>query len=444
MTTICATCDPLPDTSPDDSAGLAAAASSTAGRHHRRLLLAVMLDALTAGSFLPLLFLYLSTTTALDAADIGLLLSGGGAAGLLLNPVAGTITDRFGAGRTVLLANLVAAAGFLGLLHVGPVAQLVATIAVVTFAQRLYWSAWPVFIAGQTEGGASLDRWFGTVNAAKSGALGVGSAAAAGLLAVGGPQDLPVLLAAAALGSLGCALLLRPALKRHARQASSATTPAGEAMAAGWAAVLRDRRYLRLTASHTALTVAWLMLGLAVPMYLVDALGLPTWMPSAALALNTVLVVILQRQVTNVVAGWRRTRTIALGTGAFLLAFAILPLCAPISGDAVTGPSMPLAAAVVAIAVFAYALGETTVGPAASALAIELSPTALRGRYSALFQTSWTVSSIAGPVAIGLLVDWSPSALWLVMGAVVAAGGLGFLASERDLLPAVGAPEQVS
>ena len=86
------------------------------------------------------------------------------------------------------------------------------------------------------------------------------------------------------------------------------------------------------------------------------------------------------------------------------------------------------------------ALGEMAVGPAASALAVELSPVPLRGRYSALFQTSWTLSSVTGPVAIGLLLTWSSTGLWVVMGVVVALGGLGFWLSERWLPAAVTGP----
>ena len=446
MTASCATCEPTTVPDPDSfqadrPAGVSAA--PTAGGP-RRVLVAMVTDALTAGAFLPLMFLYLSATTDLSVSDIGLLLSVGGFAGLLLNPLAGMVVDRIGAGRTVLAANLVAAVGFAGLLWVGSVVHLAAVVALVSLGQRLYWSAWPVFIAGQLPPGASLDRWFGMVNAAKSGALGVGSAAAAGLLVVSGPPSLRLLVVVAAVGSLGCALLLRPVIGTRAARADHGWQPQPlgpevvASAAGGWSTVLHDRLYLSLTAAHTALTFAWLMLGLAVPMYLVGALGLPGWLPSAALALNTALTVLLQQRVTAALDRWRRTRAIVLGTGAFLVAFALLPVTALATGrHAGHTASLLLAGAVVTVAVLAYALGEMTVGPAASALAIELSPTELRGRYSAMFQTSWTLSSVAGPVVIGLLIAWSPSGLWLVMGLVVAAGGLGFVAAERRIPPAL-------
>jgi MFS family permease len=264
------------------------------------------------------------------------------------------------------------------------------------------------------------------------------------LLAVGTAEDLWLLVALAVLGSLACALVLRGPVARTLRRAARAPLPGGglDADRGGWGVVLADRPYLAITASYTALTFAWLLLGLALPMYLVSALGLPPWLPSAALALNTGLTVLLQQRVTARLQGWRRTRAILLGTGAFVVAFTLLGLVAVVpelSPDATTG--LVIVAAVLLVAVALYALGEMAVGPAASALAVELSPVALRGRYSALFQTSWTLSGVTGPVAIGLLLTWSSTGLWVVMGAVVALGGLGFWLSERWLpVSATGRP----
>jgi MFS family permease len=432
---ICATCTPG-----TRAAFLAGAdlfqirAAGAAAPSRQALLTAVVIDAVTGGAFFPLVFLYLSASTALPVASIGLLLSAGGFAALLFNPLTGTVVDRIGAGRTLLVANVLAAVGFAGLFRVSSVLQLGGAIALVSLSQRLYWSAWPVFLAEQVPAGAALDRWFGLVNAVKSGALGLGSAAAAVLLAVGTAEDLRLLVALAVLGSLACALVLRGPVARTLRRTARAAQR-GDARAAargGWGVVLADRPYLAITASHTALTFAWLLLGLALPMYLVTGLGLPPWLPSAALALNTALTVLLQQRVTARLQGWRRTRAILLGTGAFVLAFALLGLVAVLPA-ASPDTGLVLVAAVLLVAVALYALGEMAVGPAASALAVELSPVPLRGRYSALFQTSWTLSSVTGPVAIGLLLTWSSTGLWVVMGAVVALGGLGFWLSERWL-----------
>ena len=375
----------------------------------------------------------------LPVAQIGLLLSAGGFAALLFNPVTGTLVDRFGAGRTVVMANVLAAVGFAGLFQVGSLLQLAVAVALISLSQRLYWAAWPVFIAEQLPPGGSLDRWFALVNAVKSGALGVGAGAAAVLLALGSASDLRLLVATAVVGSIAAAVLLGRALP--ARKASRAPVPTatGGVEPTGrspWATVLADRPYLLITGAHTALTYAWLLLGLVLPMYLVTALGLPAWLPSAALALNTALTVLLQQWVTRVLGRWRRTRVVAVGAGAFVVAFALLAAAglSARGAGAHTLTGLLLTATVLVLGVVAYAAGEMAVGPAASALAVELSPVGLRGRYSALFQTSWTISSVTGPAAVGLLLAWSPTGLWLVMGVVVAAGGLGFLASER-LLP---------
>lgn len=443
---ICATCTPATRTAflaGADHLALRAVAAGHASAPSRPVLAAVVVDAVTGGAFYPLVFLYLSATTARPVAQIGLLLSAGGFAALLFNPVTGNLVDRFGAGRTVVAANVLAAVGFAGLWQVGSLVQLGVAIALVSLSQRLYWSAWPVFIAEQLPPGGSLDRWFALVNAVKSGALGVGAAAAAVLLALGSAADLRLLVASAVVGSVVAAVLLGRSLPAR-REARTPAGPSGTAPGHGgrgpWATVLADRPYLLITGAHTALTCAWLLLGLVLPMYLVTALGLPAWLPSAALALNTVLTVLLQQRVTRLLGRWRRTRVVALGAGAFVVGFALLAAAGLLARAAGTGTAtgLLLTATVLVLGVVAYGAGEMAVGPAASALAVELSPVGLRGRYSALFQTSWTVSGVTGPAALGLLLTWSPTGLWLVMGVVVAAGGLGFLVSER-LLPRPGA-----
>ncbi|MEE1939580.1 MFS transporter [Streptomyces sp. TRM 70361] len=421
----------------------------------RKIMLAVLLvDTVAAGAFYPLTFLYLKLSTELPVGQIGLILTGGGVVALALNPLAGSAADRWGAQRTIVLANLLCGLGYLGLVDIHGWPQLVLAVSLISLSQRLYWVGWPVFVSEQVAEGETLDRWFAVVNAFKSAALGIGAGAAAVILAVGDTGTMRMFLIAAVLASfLSAAVFFKLRMNPRNGAAGGGTDAAAAGPVGpggtehtgggdlesgtdgkdggdlrsgadgGWRAVLRDRPYVAMTAAHTALTFAWLLPSVVLPVYFVETLDLPPWLPSVSFALNTAMIVLLQTAVTRSLGTLRRTRAVLAGACAFLLAFAVFA-----SADAV-----PRAVAVVlALAgIVLFSLGEMSAGPPAQSLSIEAAPVPLRGRYSSVFQTSWTVSNVGGPAVVGALLQWHSLGLWLVLGALVGLGGLGFLACER-------------
>jgi len=402
----------------------------------RRIIFAVLVvDTIAAGAFHPLMVLYLSLGAGLSVSAVGLLLTIGGLAAVGLNPITGNLVDRVGAQRTVVLANLCCGLGYLDLLMIVDPIQLALGIVLVAFSQRLYWAGWPVFIAERVAEGDRLDRWFAVVNALKSGALGLGAAVAAVALAVGSLASLRWILAVSAMTSLLSAAVFF-GLPLHPDEPERSGQPGQPGQSGGpgepgrpapvhWRTVVGDRPYLVLTAAHTALTFAWLLPSVVLPVYFVRTLGLPNWVPSCAFAVNTVLSVALQSTVTRLLSAVRRTRAMVVGALAFLVAFGI---------DAVAHAAGAAVAVTLALAgIIFFSLGEMAVGPAAAALSIAASKPGLRGRYSSLFQMSWTISTVAGPAAVGALLQAGSWALWSALGGLVAAGALGVLVSERLL-----------
>ncbi|WP_151771806.1 MFS transporter [Streptomyces abyssomicinicus] len=421
----------------------------------RKIMLAVLLvDTIAAGAFYPLTFLYVRLSTDLPVTRIGLILTCGGVIALLLNPLAGSIADRWGAQRTIVAANACCGVGYLGLVDIHGWPQLVVAVAFITLSQRLYWVGWPVFVAEQAAEGETLDRWFAVVNAFKSGALGLGAALAAVALSVGDVGTLRAILLAAVVASFLSAVVFArlrmtpspPSGKDGADEGSGGGTGQGsgagqgsggaaEASAAGtgWLAVLRDRPYTAMTAAHTALTFAWLLPSVALPVYLVDTLSLPPWVPSVAFAMNTVLPVLFQTTVSRMLMPLRRTRAVLVGAGFFVLAFALF-------AGAHDAP-LTFALLCTAAGMVLFSLGEMAAGPAAQALSMDAAPVPLRGRYSSVFQMSWTVSNVAGPAVVGALLGWNGLVLWLVLGLLIGAGGLGFVACEKRFPARVLRPE---
>ncbi|MCX2946985.1 MFS transporter [Lentzea sp. NEAU-D7] len=374
---------------------------TTAPAGRNRLFVAVLVDTVGAGAFFPLTFLYLSETTDVPLARLGLVITAASLVGLPVTPLIGQLVDRFGAQRVLVAQTVVAAAGFSFYFHVTGLGVLVCGVALVTLSDRMYWATWPVFV-GEQVGEEGLDRWYSTVNMVKSASLAAGGALGAAALATGGTDGLRVMLALNIASSLVAgALFLSVRGGRTARTA----VPRG-----GWPALLRDGRYLQLAFANTLLTFGWLIPSLVLPLYVARYTVLPVWVAASALTVKMVLAAVLQSLVTARLGVLRRTTTAIVGAGFFLVAIVLLACASAVTGTAV-------AVALVFGGVVFLALGETAAGPAASSLSVAAAPPAWRGRYVAVFQMSWSISNISGPAIAGALLATSALAVWEVFAA---------------------------
>ncbi|MDQ2691678.1 MAG: MFS transporter, partial [Chloroflexota bacterium] len=95
-------------------------------------------------------------------------------------------------------------------------------------------------------------------------------------------------------------------------------------------------------------------------------------------------------------------------------------------------------------------IGEMIVMPVSQAIASNFAPDAMRGRYMAVFELSWTIPSTLGPGAAGYILDhYNPDFLWYISGAVCALSVLAFyvlhlrLGARREFIPAEKEPMPV-
>ena len=173
----------------------------------------------------------------------------------------------------------------------------------------------------------------------------------------------------------------------------------------GWATVLRDRGYRWLIASNLGYALTSAALNVAIPVYVVEMLGLPGWVSAAVFVINTLMIGVGQGVVVQRMTGAVRARIVALGavlTGAsFLVLWGAEPL------GVVAATSVVLVGAVV------YTLGELVAGPVLTTLAAESPPPALRGRYVATYQLSWNVATGVAPLLYAWLLDRGSGPAWL-------------------------------
>ncbi|MDF5755503.1 MFS transporter [Spongiactinospora sp. TRM90649] len=393
---------------------------------HRKVLVAAAIDAFGVGAFYPLSFLYLLRQTDLSAGTVGLAVTAGTLLALPFGPVGGMLADRFGSRWPLAGGNVIVAAGYSLFLIADTFPAVLLTAFLIMLADRLYWASWPVYVA-RVAGRDRLDAWYALVAMLKNGGIGLG-ALFASIALVLDPQAGRLLLLINVITSLFAAALIgthRTAPTERAPAAPEDTTSGRPA--ATWRAVLRDRGFAGFCLAFTALSFGWMLPTVALPAYLVNAAGLPGWLPSAAFAINCVVVFAAQQYVTHAVRRLRRTRLLVAAAALFLLSVTLL-VAAPGAAGAVT-------VALALSSVLAVTAAELISGPAAGALVAASAPPHAIGRYNAVYQLTWTVSAAAGPGLIGLLIDAGGVALWTGFAVLLVIGAAGVLWSESRLSP---------
>jgi MFS family permease len=402
------------------------------GRRAWWLFFGYTLQKLGYGFTSPFLIIYLHDVRGMDLGTAGLVLATSSAGGMLAVAAVGGLTDRIGAGRTLVLSLVAGAVG----------------VTVYAAVQ----APWAAFLAAALDGAGMAGMWsaFSSLLAVavppaqRSGAfavsflllnLGIGLGAATGGLVVNvhslASFQLMFLLNAA--GSLLLAALV--VALGEARHSAAAPRPAPRATAGGdatgYRAVLKDRALVAVTAVNTLIafvTVAYF--STAFPAWVTGPAGASTRVVGLATTANTALIVFGQLFVLRyLLEGRRRTRAMAVA-GLIYGAAILLTL----SAGAARGGALTAAVPIAAMAI--YGLGETLLQPSIFAMVNDLAPDAMRGRYNAVFNLSWQVGPIMGPAVVGAMLNHGLyTAVFVGMAAMCGLIALLALGLER-LIPA--------
>ncbi|MFF4896017.1 MDR family MFS transporter [Streptomyces sp. NPDC001068] len=370
------------------------------------------------------LTLYLTLERGRSATYAGLVASLYGLGGAIGALAGGALADRVGRRRTMLWAQLCAAAATVALALVSgsvPMAVLAASLGAASGAPRPAAQAAMADLVDDEDRvrAFSLNYWAVNIGFAVSSAV-------AGLIATHGYVWL-------FLGDAGttllCALVVRlrvPETLPAATGSGSGERP-GTERPAGVGIVLRDAKFMTLV----GLTF---LLGLVVQqgstMLPVDMgrHGLTARDYGTVIALNGVLVVVLQIPLTRLTA--RRGQAVVLAVGTLLMGW----------GFGLTA----LAGSVLAYAgtVAVWTVGEILYAPASMSFVADLAPSHARGRYDGVHTVAWAAASFVGPVLGGSALDhWGSAATWgtcAVIGTLTAAGSRVLLGFRRPAGAATG------
>ncbi|MFD0023665.1 MFS transporter [Streptomyces sp. NPDC058382] len=417
------------------------------GRDARIMLLALSVDRTGSGLWAASSVLYLTFVTHLSAQEIGVLLGVAGVAGIAGSPLAGRLAGRFPVRplligchllRLVTLTLVLTCSGFGALLPVVAVTYLgdrAAKTLEMLFATRA---------AGERRAAyQALSR-----SAANAG-YGVGAGIAAIGLAVGTTDAYRALILGNALSFVVAAVLVwrtselperTVEVARAAPGAPAAATdaPAGEPEPARPKSPWRDRGYLRFVLFDIPMNLDDSVLGVGLPLWLVNRTSAPHALVPAFLVINTVLVVVLQLGVSRRAEGPSRAARAVLLYGALMfVSCAFLAL-------ATRGGAWEAAAVLLGAAVL-VTLAELMRSVSSWELAVLLAPEDARAAYLGVAGMSQSIQKSAGPPLLTGVVMASGPVGWLVLGTVVAGLAVAQQRSCAHRLAASGhAPAPVS
>lgn len=378
------------------------------------LLAALGVDNFGSGLFLPLAILYTTRVVGLPLSVAGVVVSAGTLVGLLVPPLAGRLVDRVGPRPVVITAQLLQAAGATTYLFADGVALTLLAALLLAAGQQTFYSSLFALIADVAEPGPR-DRSFAVVAMVRSATFGLGALVAGVVLIDAGSVGLRAAVAIDALSFLVAAAGLAVFVRARHHSADRAPGDSSEHLGG----VLSNRPYLALitVTGLVALTTDVFLIGL--PVYVLDQLDGPTWLPGVVLAMLTVITSTSAAAVVRATERLSRTTTMAMGAATYcawslsVIAAAFLP------------PQVRTAWILAATLVLAAA--SLLFGARTNALAEAAAPRASRGRHLAAFQYAFTVAGVLAPAVVSLF----SVAIWLPWALVAACAALAALALPR-------------
>lgn len=365
-----------------------------------------------AGGFvLVFLAIYLTEARGLTAAEAGAIVSVYGLGAIAGAPLGGALSDRCGR-RPTLVASLIG--GGASMVALGLVTRVPTMIAIAAVTGLLYEMYRPVVSATIADIVRSEDRprayslLYWAVNLGASIAPPVGGYLAA--------ASYPVLFAADGATTAMYGVLLWLALP-ETRPSDSVRSREDRARRA----ILRDRVFLTICLLTFAIHVVFFQAFVGLPIDM-RAHGISTAAFGGLMAINPVLIVLLQPWAGELIRDRARVRVMAVASLLLGLGFGM---------NAWAGSPPAYAGCIVL-----FTLGEILFAPAAVSLVADLAPPHLRGRYQGTFAIAFTAAFAAAP-AIGGSLMTAAGARWLWIGCLITAFGVaaGFVSLRITASP---------
>lgn len=372
------------------------------------------LSMLGTGLWLPLNAIFLVEQRGLSPAAVGAYYSVAAVVAILANLFVGTLADRLGPFRPLVVAGIAQATG-IALLVVLDSRPGVFLAAVATGVGNGTFFAVQTAAVSEIFGIARLSTVFGRQYQIANIGIGAGGLVLGGLVHQLGYTGYVIGFSVNALSYAVHALNVAGPVRRMAIRAG--LSGAGKRPPAPRPSLLRpyrDRRFLLVILIQLCVAMfGYAQLEAVVPVVFRDSAYLPVWAITAYTTANCISVVVFQPRSTNWVRRVGPERGLHATMVVWLIA-AVAGLLAPHLGG--------LLRRLLAISAFAvvFAIGETLVSPSLKPLAATRAPSDRIASYTAAVSLTFSVGTVlAPPVFLPLFAAFGADVYWLVI-----AGGL--------------------
>jgi predicted MFS family arabinose efflux permease len=355
---------------------------------------------------LPFLTLYLTVDRRLPASTAGLALTIYGTAAIVIAPLSGRLSDRLGGLRIIKLSLFLSAL----VLFIFPFAQSLTSILVMTGIWAIVNEAFrppSMSIIGDLAGPAQRKAAFALSRLAINLGMSIGPVVG-GFLAM---RSFKLLFYVDGTTALLAGLIMvlvpwRPSRPRDAEHEALAL-PANVA-AAGvrpstvlpYSSVLKDRRFLYFLLAMLPVELIFFQTLAAMPLFLVRDLHMTEAGFGMLLAINTVLIILIEVPLNAAMSDWSNRHALVLGALLIGIGFGAMALGSGVLWLSVT--------------VIIWTFGEMILLPASAAHVSDVAPPKHSGAYMGLYSMGFSVAFAIGPMlGVQAMERFGSAAVWI-------------------------------
>lgn len=379
----------------------------------RRLFAATLVNAIGNGLTLTLFVVYLTQVRNIPIARATLLLSWMAILGLLVAPAVGTLTDRFGPRRVLMVCSVAMAAAISSYASVRTLRDAFLACTLSALASSGLWGPNSTMLA-QLVAPEQRQRAFGLSFMLLNFGIGVGGLISTTIVDTSSAASFEMLYRIDALSFLGIFVIQ---LTLRGFGGPSPVADGGDGPRRGWGVVLKDKVLLRYCASALLLMVCgYGSIDVGLSYFAVTEIGLSVNRLGIVLFVNTASIVLAQLMVLRRIDGRSRTRLLAVVGLLWALSWVTNGLAV------VPGPTLALL--LLCVGQVFFAIGETVWAPVAPAIVNDLAADDVRGRYNAAQSLLWTLAGTISPMVAGLFLQRGAGVTWvaaLIFGCCAAA-----------------------
>lgn len=356
----------------------------------RRFYAVGLCDAVGLGTYLSLSVLFLDKAAALSNQQIGVVLGISGVTSLLGAMPIARAAERYGIRGVLCVLFLIRCAAFLALAMVGSFTQALGAAAVAGLLSRGIGPLIESGLISRVPNAAAVGA-LARLRTLRNAGMAAGALPAGAAIAADQAGAYRAAMVASAVLFLCCAAICR------GFDAVAATPAGGQGERAR---ILRNRAFLGITALYGAFTLSALLLGIGVPLWIVQQTQAPSWSVTVIQLLNTVLVVVLQVRLSRGSERLERARVLML-RGGLLSGLGALVVPLTMLGGGQWDVGVVIAAAVL------LSLGELLIIAGTTGAALLHIPREQTTSHLAVFNLGFAMTTVVGPLLISTTVGWS-------------------------------------